>query len=80
MPSTEWINPSDCVDMDCDARHKVLITDADGTFLGKNETIISFSEYQWDGARVYGLGVCKITFNQLNILALKSAFRVVKIL
>lgn len=28
------INPSDCVDMECDAKKKVLVKDFDGTFLG----------------------------------------------
>ena len=57
-----WINPSDCVDMDCDARRKVLITDIDGTFFGKaGDTLISKSEFGWSGDgfgtdRSWGLG------------------------
>ena len=57
MPTTAWINPSDCVDMDCDARRKVYVKDVDGTYLGlSNTTLISKSEYYWDGERMWGLG------------------------
>ena len=35
------VNPSDCVDMECDAKKKVLIKDLDGSFLGKSGAIIS---------------------------------------
>ena len=58
IPDTQWINPSDCVDMDCDARRKALVTDLDGTFFGSPlDSMISRSEYQWDGDRVFGLGM-----------------------
>lgn len=57
MPTTKWINPSDCVDMDCDARRKVCVKDVDGTYLGpSNTTLVSKSEYHWDGDRRWGLG------------------------
>ena len=57
MPTTKWINPSDCVDMDCDARRKVYVKDNDGTYLGPSNTIlVSKSEYHWDGDRRWGLG------------------------
>ena len=56
-PTTRWINPSDCVDMDCDARRKVLFTDIDGQIFGKpGTTVISRSEFGWDGDRKWGLG------------------------
>jgi len=35
------INPSDCVDMDCDAKKKVLIKDFDGGLLGAPGAIVS---------------------------------------
>ena len=60
--TTKWINPSDCVDMDCDARRKVVITDIDGTFFNQPMTsVISRSEFGWSGGsytgdRVWGLG------------------------
>ena len=62
LPTTRWINPSDCVDMDCDARRKVVFTDIDGKIFGKAGTsVISKSEFGWsgdgwDGDRKWGLG------------------------
>ena len=56
-PSTRWINPADCVDMDCDALRKIVIKDIDGSFFGvAGGSLVSRSEYQWDGDRRYGLG------------------------
>lgn len=53
-----WVNPSDCVDMDCDGRRQVLITDIDGSFTGKaGNTIISKAEFEWDGNPSFGLGM-----------------------
>ena len=34
-PSLKKINPSDCVDMPCDAKKKALIIDTDGSLTGK---------------------------------------------
>jgi len=42
--------------MDCDARRKVLIQDLDGSFYGNIGSVISKSEFGWDGDRVWGLG------------------------
>ena len=57
VPDLRFINPSDCVDMDCDALRKVLIKDKDGRMFGIiGGSIISKSEYQWDGTRAFGLG------------------------
>lgn len=57
QPTIQWINPSDCVDMDCDARRQQLIRDLDGSFTGSvGGTVISKAEYQWDGNKQYGLG------------------------
>ena len=54
--TTRWINPSDCVDMDCDARRKVLLTNNDGTFFGEvSVSAISQSEFGWGGDRKWGL-------------------------
>ena len=44
------INPSDCVDMECDAHKNVLIKDTDGSLLGSPGSIIpdvsiSFIDY-----------------------------------
>jgi hypothetical protein len=35
--------------MDCDALKKVLLKDLDGSFLGQIGSVISESEFQWDG-------------------------------
>ena len=64
--TTKWINPSDCVDMDCDARRKVLINNDDGTFFGNlRQSVISKSEFGWSGdgysgAEVWRLGKCVV--------------------
>lgn len=57
-PGTKWINPSDCVDMDCDGRRQIVIKDMDGSFsgLGPKTTLIPKAEYEWDGDKRYGLG------------------------
>ena len=39
-PNKVKINPSDCVDMDCDGLKKNLLTDMDGSFLGSPGNII----------------------------------------
>ena len=42
------VNPSDCVDMDCDGMKKMLITDMDGSLVGgSSASIIPEAEYQW---------------------------------
>lgn len=52
-----WVDPSDCVDMDCDGRRQLLITDKDGSFTGKaGNTIIAKAEFQWGGDTRFGLG------------------------
>ena len=61
--SLSKVDPSDCVDMDCDGRRKVVITDKDNTFFKKSKptTLISKSEAEWsgdgyNGNTKYGLG------------------------
>lgn len=49
-------NPSDCVDMDCDAKKKTMLRDLDGSFLGAAGTIIPQSEFEWGGDPRRGLG------------------------
>lgn len=57
-PTMKWVNPADCVDMDCDGLRKIVIKDIDGSFFGNpGGSLISRSEYQWDGARSFGLGM-----------------------
>ncbi|XP_065660201.1 fibrocystin-L isoform X2 [Hydra vulgaris] len=61
VPTTRFINPSDCVDMDCDALRKALVTDLDGSFFGSPwASMVSRSEYQWDSDRAFGLGNYRI--------------------
>lgn len=52
-----WINPSDCIDMDCDGAKHVLIEDLDGTLTGSSGgSVISKAEYEWNGDPRRGLG------------------------
>ena len=46
-PNKGKINPSDCVDMDCDGLKKNLLKDLDGSFLGNVGDVISQSEFGW---------------------------------
>lgn len=58
-PNAGKINPSDCVDMDCDGLKNVLFTDKDGTFLGTSGTVNSKSDFGW-GSQQRGLGDWRI--------------------
>uniref|UniRef100_A0A3Q3X6F5 Uncharacterized protein n=1 Tax=Mola mola TaxID=94237 RepID=A0A3Q3X6F5_MOLML len=53
-------NPSDCVDMDCDAKKKTMLKDLDGSFLGSVGAVIPQSEFEWDGDDRRGLGDYRI--------------------
>ena len=55
-PDVSKINPSDCVDMDCDGLKKCIFTDKDGSFLGKAGVVMSESEWEWNGDPRRGLG------------------------
>ncbi|XP_046549966.1 LOW QUALITY PROTEIN: fibrocystin-L-like [Haliotis rubra] len=68
-PNVGKINPSDCVDMDCDAMKKLLIRDLDGSLLGSPGSILSRSEWEWDGDRRRGLGDYRIPKQMLTDLA-----------
>ncbi|XP_071488092.1 fibrocystin-L-like [Diadema antillarum] len=59
-PSLGWVNPADCVDMDCDAHKKAMIRDLDGSLLGSKGTIIPDSAFEWDGDPRRGLGDYRI--------------------
>ncbi|KAK4328078.1 hypothetical protein Pmani_001551 [Petrolisthes manimaculis] len=55
------VNPSDCVDMDCDGHKKVVVTDNDGSLLGSEQaTLTSEAEKEWDGDRSHGVGDYRI--------------------
>ena len=61
-PNLGSVNPSDCVDLDCDAQKHILIKDLDGSLLnrGAGGSIISQAEFEWDGDRSRGLGDYRI--------------------
>lgn len=61
------MNPSDCVDMDCDGAKKVLLKDLDGSLLGTPlpVAIFSHSEFEWDGDRRRGVGNYRIPKHML---------------
>ncbi|XP_064089363.1 fibrocystin-L-like [Macrobrachium nipponense] len=60
-PNLARINPSDCVDMDCDGLKKIVVTDLDGTLLGSADaTATSMAEFEWDGDRSRGVGDYRI--------------------
>lgn len=61
-------NPSDCVDMDCDAKKKSMLKDLDGSFLGSVGTVIPQSEFEWDGDTRRGLGDYRIPKVMLTFL------------
>ncbi|KAK2836335.1 hypothetical protein Q7C36_014204 [Tachysurus vachellii] len=68
-PDLGKVNPSDCVDMDCDAKKKSMINDLDGSFLGAVGSVIPLSEYEWDGDPRHGLGnyrIPKVMLTYLN--------------
>ncbi|KAG7317211.1 hypothetical protein KOW79_019509 [Hemibagrus wyckioides] len=68
-PDLGKVNPSDCVDMDCDAKKKSMLNDLDGSFLGAVGSVIPFSEYEWDGDPRHGLGnyrIPKVMLTYLN--------------
>ncbi|KAG8441696.1 hypothetical protein GDO86_010760 [Hymenochirus boettgeri] len=68
-PDLSKVNPSDCVDMSCDAKRKSLLKDLDGSFLGSRGSVVPQSEYQWNGDASYGLGdyrIPKVILTRLN--------------
>lgn len=54
------VNPSDCVDMVCDAKRKSLLRDMDGSFLGNSGSVIPEAEYEWNGNSQFGIGDYRI--------------------
>ena len=67
-PNLGKINPSDCVDMDCDGMKKNLINDVDGSLLGGSPgAVISQSEFGW-GSQQRGLRACfYLTHNKVQL-------------
>ena len=57
-PDLSWVNPADCVDMDCDGPKHALIKDLDGSLTGvSGGTVISKAEFEWNGDPRRGLGI-----------------------
>ncbi|XP_051729222.1 fibrocystin-L-like [Ctenopharyngodon idella] len=68
-PDLGKVNPSDCVDMDCDAKKKTMLKDLDGSFLGAVGAVVPQSEYEWNGDPRRGLGdyrIPKVMLTSLN--------------
>ncbi|KAK9957826.1 hypothetical protein ABG768_012036 [Culter alburnus] len=68
-PDLGKVNPSDCVDMDCDAKKKTILKDLDGSFLGAVGAVVPQSEYEWNGDPRHGLGdyrIPKVMLTSLN--------------
>ncbi|ELK37593.1 Fibrocystin-L [Myotis davidii] len=59
-PDIRKVNPSDCVDMVCDAKRKSFLRDLDGSFLGNSGSVIPQSEYEWNGNSQFGIGDYRI--------------------
>ncbi|CAK8682961.1 unnamed protein product [Clavelina lepadiformis] len=60
-PSIGLINPSGCVDMECDGMKTVLIKDFDGGFIGgTGGAVLPQAEYEWDGDPRRDLGDYRI--------------------
>ncbi|KAL1767893.1 fibrocystin-L isoform X2 [Sigmodon hispidus] len=67
-PDISKVNPSDCVDMVCDAKRKSLLRDMDGSFLGNSGSVIPQAEYEWDGNSRLGIGDYRIPKAMLTFL------------
>ncbi|XP_036732330.2 LOW QUALITY PROTEIN: fibrocystin-L [Manis pentadactyla] len=59
-PDISKVNPSDCIDMVCDAKRKSLLKDMDGSFLGNSGSVIPQAEYEWNGNSQFGIGDYRI--------------------
>ena len=64
-PNLHKISPKFCIDMDCDGMKKNLLSDLDGTFLGKPGAVISESEWEW-GSQQRGLGDFRLPKDMLS--------------
>lgn len=54
------VNPSDCVDMDCDGLKKSMIVDEDGSLLGAAGYVLPNSAFQWNNDTGHGVGDFRI--------------------
>lgn len=62
FPSINNVNPSDCVDMECDGLKVVILKDIDGSFTetGSFHTIVPIAEFEWDRDVRRGIGDYRI--------------------
>ncbi|XP_004640150.1 fibrocystin-L [Octodon degus] len=67
-PDISKVNPSDCVDMVCDAKRKSFLKDMDGSFLGRSGSVIPQAEYEWNGNSQLGIGDYRIPKVMLTFL------------
>ncbi|XP_053415184.1 fibrocystin-L isoform X2 [Nycticebus coucang] len=67
-PDISKVNPSDCVDMVCDAKRKSFLRDMDGSFLGNSGSVIPQAEYEWNGNSQLGIGDYRIPKVMLTFL------------
>ena len=67
-PALGKIDPSNCVDMPCEAKKKAIIYDLDGSVAadGKVGTIVPDAEFQWDLDRRYGTGDYRIPLTMVT--------------
>ncbi|CAF2873113.1 unnamed protein product [Rotaria sp. Silwood2] len=73
-PNLDRVNPSDCVDMDCDGLKKALLTDTDGTLFGQPSSVFSQVEYLWgdqahgvDDYRIPSVALASMNGTMINI-------------
>ncbi|KAK7468036.1 hypothetical protein BaRGS_00036740, partial [Batillaria attramentaria] len=60
-PNVGKINPSDCVDMDCDAMKKAMVVDEDGSLLGgTGGYVLPNAGFEWNGDPRRGIGDYRI--------------------
>ena len=69
VPNLGSVNPSDCVDMDCDGFKHVVIRDLDGSFTEQDSprSLISVAEFEWGGDRRRGIGDFRIPKTMLTM-------------
>ena len=70
-PKLEWVTSEEkarCIDMDCDGGKKILIKDDGGLIddIGFPVTIISQSDFEWNGDSRRGLGDYRIPYVMLT--------------
>jgi len=70
QPQLKWINPSECVDMDCDGPKKAMLVDIDGSFTGSNErsTLMGIAELGFGDNGPRGLGYFRVPAPMLTNL------------